>query len=61
VVAVRHSILVSADHILRDRPPARAVGAAYVARLEAARLERSPVTRRKQRGSEVMLTPNRAA
>jgi transposase len=61
VVAVMHSILVGAYHILRDRQPYRELGGDYFDRLDAARLERYHVTRLKQLGYEVTLTPKHVA
>ncbi len=61
LVAVMHSILVGAYHILRDRQPYRELGGDYFDRLDAARLERYHVTRLKQLGYEVTLTPKQVA
>ena len=45
VVAVAHSVLVVIYHMLRDQRPYSDLGADYVKRLDAARLERYHVRR----------------
>ena len=61
IVAVAHSVLVIADHILRDRQPYTDLGADYFERLEAERVERYHVKKLRHLGYEVTLTPRPAA
>jgi transposase len=61
ILAVAHSVLVIAYHILRDRRPYTELGADYFDRLDAERVERYHVTKLRQLGYEVTLTPTRAA
>jgi len=61
ILAVAHSVLVIAYHILRDRRPYTELGADYFDRLDAERVERYHVTKLRQLGDEVTLTPTRAA
>ena len=61
IVAIAHSVLVIAYHILRDRQPYTDLGADYFERLEAERVERYHVKKLRQLGYEVTLTPSQAA
>ncbi len=61
IVAVAHSVLVIAYHILRDKQPYTDLGADYFARLEAERVERYHVTKLRQLGYAVTLTPEAVA
>ncbi len=62
VVAVAHSVLVIAYHVLRDQQPYRELGADYFEQRDAARLERYHVRRLEQLGYLVTLrTPAPAA
>ncbi len=61
IVAVAHSVLVIAYHILRDRQPYTDLGADYFERLEAERVERYHVKKLRHLGYEVTLTPSQAA
>jgi transposase len=61
VLAVGHSVLVIAYHILRDKRPYRDLGADYFDHLDAARIERHHVHRLEQLGYTVTLTPKDAA
>ena len=60
-VAVAHSVLVIAYHLLKTGRPYRDLGADYFDQLDAARLERHHVKRLQQLGYEVTLTPKEAA
>ncbi len=57
VVAVMHSVLVIAYHVLKTGPPYAELGADYFERREAERLERHHVRRRNALGYSVTLTP----
>jgi len=61
VLAVAHSVLVSAYHVLRDRQPYNDLGADYVDTLDAKRIERHHVRRLEQLGYAVTLAPAPAA
>jgi hypothetical protein len=61
ILAVAHSVLVVAYHILRDRRPYTDLGADYFDRLDAHRVERYHISRLRQLGYEVTLTPSHAA
>jgi transposase len=61
VVAVAHSVLVIAYHLLKTGRPYSDLGADYFDRLDAERIERHHVKRLQQLGYEVTLTPNQAA
>jgi transposase len=60
-VAVAHSVLVIAYHLLQTQQPYQDLGADYFDRLNTERIERHHVTRLKQLGYEVTLTPREAA
>lgn len=61
IVAVAHSVLVIAYHLLRDKQPYTDLGADYFERLDAGRIERYHVTKLRQLGYDVTLTPKEAA
>jgi transposase len=61
VLAVAHSVLVIAYHLLKTGRPYSDLGADYFDQLDAARLERHHVKRLQQLGYEVTLTPKEAA
>ncbi len=61
ILAVAHSILVIAYHVLRDKQPYNDLGADYFDKLDAARIERHHVRRLEQLGFTVTLAPNHAA
>jgi len=61
ILAVAHSVLVIVYHVLRDRRPYTDLGADYFDRLDVRRVERYHVSRLRQLGYEVTLTPSRAA
>ena len=61
ILAVAHSILVIAYHVLRDKQPYSDLGADYFDKLNAARIERHHVRRLEQLGFTVTLAPNHAA
>lgn len=61
IVAVAHSVLVIAYHILRDQQPYTDLGATYVDTLDTARIQRHHVQRLEQLGFSVTLTPTEAA
>ncbi|MDP9350648.1 MAG: IS110 family transposase, partial [Chloroflexota bacterium] len=56
-VAVSHSVLVIAYHVLNTGQPYRELGADYFNRLDTERIERHHVNRLKALGYEVELTP----
>ncbi len=56
-VAVAHSVLVIAYHVLETGQPYRELGADYFNRLDTERIERHHVNRLKAMGYEVELTP----
>ena len=56
-MAVAHSVLVIAYHILRDKQPYTDLGADYFARLDAERVERYHVAKLRQLGYVVTLIP----
>ncbi len=56
-LAVAHSVLVSAYHMLRDGVPYADLGPAHFDRADAARLQRHHVPRLQQLGYAVALTP----
>jgi transposase len=56
-VAVAHSVLVSADHMLRDGVPSAALGPDHVDRADAARIQQHHVRRLQQLGYAVTLSP----
>lgn len=60
IVAVAHSILVIAYHILHDRQPYRDLGTDYFDTLDATRIQRHHVTRLQALGFDVTLTPKAA-
>ncbi len=61
VVAVAHSVLVIAYHLLKTGRPYNELGADYFERLDAKRIERHHVKRLQQLGYEVTLAPRPAA
>jgi transposase len=61
ILAVAHSVLVIAYHVLRDRRPYTDLGADYSDRLDVHRVERYHLSRLRQLGYEVTLTPSQAA
>jgi transposase len=61
IVAVAHSVLVIAYHILKDKRPYSDLGADYFDKLDTARIERHHVRRLEQLGFTVTLTPKEAA
>ena len=60
-MAVAHSVLVIAYHVLREGRPYADLGPDYFDRLDAARLERHHVHRLEQLGYTVTLAPKEAA
>jgi transposase len=60
VVAVAHSVLVIAYHLLATKQPYRDLGADYFDKLDKARIERHHVNRLKALGYEVELKPTAA-
>lgn len=60
VVAVCHSVLVIAYHVLKDKRPYRDLGADYFDRLDTERIQRHHVNRLKALGYEVELKPRAA-
>jgi transposase len=60
-MAIAHKVLVIAYHVLRDRHPYTDLGADYLDRLDAGRIERYHVARLEQPGYEVTLTPQQVA
>jgi transposase len=60
-IAVAHSVLVIAYHILRDRRPYTDLGADYFDTLDTERVQRHHVHRLEQLGYAVTLTPKEAA
>ena len=56
-MAVAHSLLVVIYHVLRKRQPHTELGADYLDRLDAARIERHHVRRLEQLGYTVTLSP----
>jgi transposase len=60
-MAVAHSVLVIAYHLLRTKQPYRDLGADYVDSRQREQIERHHVNRLKQLGYEVTLTPREAA
>ena len=61
ILAVAHSVLVIAYHVLRDRRPYTDLGADYFDRLDVQRVERYHLSRLRQLGYDVTLTPSQAA
>ena len=61
LVAVAHSVLVIAYHILTDKRPYSDLGADYFDTLDTARIQRHHVQRLEQLGFTVTLTPKEAA
>jgi len=61
IVAVAHSVLVIAYHILKDKRPYSDLGADYFDTLDTARIERHHVHRLEQLGYTVTLSPKEAA
>ncbi len=59
--AIAHSVLVIVYHMLRDKHPYTDLGGDYCEKLDTARLERHHVTRLRQLGYVVALTPIQAA
>jgi transposase len=60
-VAVAHSVLVIAYHVLKTGRPHCELGADYFDQLDAERIERHHVKRLQQLGYEVTLAPRPAA
>ena len=60
-MAVAHSVLVIAYHILTDKRPSSDLGAAYFDTLDTARIQRHHVQRLEQLGFTVTLHPKEAA
>ena len=60
-MAVAHSVLVIAYHLVRDQQPSSDTGADSLDRLDTGRIERYPVTRLTHLGYEVSLTRPEAA
>ncbi len=60
VVAVCHSVLVIAYHVLKDKRPYRDLGADYFDRLDTERIQRHHVNRLKALGYDVELKPRAA-
>jgi transposase len=60
-MAVAHSVLVIAYHLLRTKQPYRDLGADYFDSRQREQIERHHVNRLKQLGYEVTLTPGEAA
>ena len=61
IVAVGHSVLVIAYHVLQTKQPYQELGADYFDKLDATKLERYHVNRLKTLGYEVELKPSHAA
>jgi transposase len=61
LMAVAHSVLVIAYHILTDKRPYTDLGADYFDQLDTARIQRHHVQRLEQLGFTVTLTPKEAA
>lgn len=61
LVAVAHSVLVCAYHILRTQEPYHDLGPDHFATLDATRVERRYIQRLEQLGYTVTLTPKEAA
>ena len=61
IVAVAHSVLVTAYHLLQDKSPYTDLGAAYFDTLDTARIQRHHVHRLEQLGYSVALTPRQVA
>lgn len=61
LMAVAHSVLVIAYHMLKDKRPYSDLGADYFDKLDTARLQRHHVHRLEQLGFTVTLTPKEAA
>jgi transposase len=61
IVAVAHSVLVIAYHILKDKRPYNDWGADYFDKRDTARIQRHPVQRLEHLGFTVTLTPKEAA
>jgi len=59
-VAVAHSVLVIAYHILKDKQPYRDLGADCFDKLDTERIRRHHVNRLSALGFEVTLTPKAA-
>ena len=61
LMAVAHSVLVIAYHMLKDKRPYSDLGADYFDTLDTARIQRHHVQRLEQLGFTVTLTPKEAA
>jgi transposase len=61
VVAVSHSLLVVIYHILRTKQPYADLGADYLEKLDAVRVQQHHIHRLEQLGFTVTLTPNQVA
>ena len=61
LMAVAHSVLVIAYHILKDKRPYTDLGADYFDQLDTARIQRHHVQRLEHLGFTVTLTPKEAA
>lgn len=61
MIAVAHSVLVIAYHILKDQRPYTDLGATYFDTLDTARIQRHHVQRLEQLGFTVTLIPKEAA
>jgi transposase len=61
IIAVAHSVLVIAYHVLRDQQPYTDLGPNYFDTLNTTRIERHHVRCLEQRGYTVSLTPHEAA
>ena len=59
-MAVTHSVLVIAYHMLRDNRPYRDLGADHFDRLDRERIQRHHVRRLEALGYEVTVTPKAA-
>ena len=60
-VAVAHSVLVIAYHVLREKKPFADLGSDYFDQIDAARIQRHHVRRLEQLGYKVDLTPQHVA
>lgn len=60
-VAVAHSLLVIASHVLREKTPFVDLGPDYFDKLDATRIERHHVRRLEQLGYHVTLLPQQSA
>ena len=61
VVAVSHSLLIIAYHILRTKQPYADLGADYLEKLNTARVQQHHIHRLEQLGFTVTLTPKQVA